>query len=189
LRSSFAVYLRRGGERAEHLIGHLHQDDPDTLEVQLRIGHRQRDVPQLGQGAGHLDPGRPGPHDDGDRFDGLGPVLGHGLDVTQEDVADLDRGLSGVDRPDVLLGPGNGEVVGGDPATEHEVVVPDLLAGVGADVAAGGVHPGHAHAAELCVAKAGGEGPQRVGDVAWIQATGRDLVQQRLEGAVQVPVQ
>jgi hypothetical protein len=38
-------------------------------------------------------------------------------------------------------------------------------------------------------ATAGGEGPQRVGDVARIQAAGRDLVQQRLEGGVQVAVQ
>jgi hypothetical protein len=45
------------------------------------------------------------------------------------------------------------------------------------------------HATELRVAVASGEGPQRIGDVAGVKAAGSHLVQQRLEGVVQVPVQ
>jgi hypothetical protein len=78
----------------------------------------------------------------------------------------------------------------GDIADGEDLRVPDhLLAGVVADAAAGGVQAGHGHAAELRVAEAGREGPKRIGDVAGVQPAGRHLVQQRLEGVVQVPVQ
>ena len=89
----------------------------------------------------------------------------------------------------MLGGTGGTEEVGSDALGQDEVVVRDRVAVVDVDDAVLGVDVGHRGTTEVGARTVlSGEGTQAVGDVTWVQTTGRDLVQQRLECGVGVAV-
>ena len=144
---------------------------------------------QLGQLAGHLDPGSAtSGHHDGEA---AGVRIGSARDdlqAAEDGVAHLQRLGAGVHRHRVLGCAGDAEVIGGDPVADHQVVevdpypvVADHLLGIVIDSDDGG-------APEAYAVVLGREVAQRVGDVTGVQAAGGDLIEQGLEGVVRVPV-
>jgi hypothetical protein len=151
----------------------------------------QRVTGYLAERASQLDSCGTGP-DDHERHPFFAPGrvrLAFGRLVGDEDPAPdvrrvldrLEAGCEGrpVIAPEICM-PGSG----GD----DERVVLDGSAVVQLDPLAGGIEPDGLAQNDPSVAVAAQDGPERLGDVAWLQGAGGDLVEQRLEEVVVAPV-
>ena len=163
-------------------------DQADVHRRQVHLGERgvQRGAAQFGQRTGELDPGRAAAHHC--KVHALARTSDvQSLQPGHDVVAQLHRVAAGVQAQAVLGGPGHPVVGRGHPGREDQVVVVQRAAvGQGDPLAA------RIQADDLAQpepgAMAAGERPGRVGHVAGVQPTGRYLVEQRLEGAVDVAV-
>jgi hypothetical protein len=80
-------------------------------------------------------------------------------------------------------------VVGGDAGADDQVVEPDPHTVVADHLLGVVIDPHHRRAPEPYALMPGAEEAQRVGDVAGVQTTGGDLIEQRLEGVVRMAVE
>ena len=178
------VLLQLGVERAEQVRRHLDQPDAHPCRVDVGEGGAEHGAAQLGQRAGQLHAG--------------GPAADHGdVQVAVLDAEPLEAGHQVIPEHDGV-GPGvQAERVfrraldpverGRHPGRQDEVVVAEVTAVAELDPAGHRVDRGQLPAAEDCPVPAR-EAARRVSHVAGVQARGGDLVEQWLEGAVQVAV-
>ncbi len=145
---------------------------------------------QLGQRASHLDAGWPAADDDHrhqPRADSGVPLDRCALEVPDDTAADGVRVCQILQTDRVAFHRSHAEVVRHRPRRDHEVVVwyaahiRDHAAGVEIDAC-------HLGEQEAYVARAAEDGPHRLCDVICCQTGGCDLVQQRHERVMVVPV-
>ncbi|MPM27668.1 hypothetical protein SDC9_74181 [bioreactor metagenome] len=185
------VLLQLVVERAEQHRAGLDQVHLDPLAIQLGVHVRDPGGAHLRQRAGHLDTGRAAAdHDDVQVL--AGPLLGRHrgivLEAPEDRVAAGDGLGPGVHRQGVLGHPGQPEEVDRHTEAEDQVLVVErapVLEPYGPQVR---IDRGDGAADEPDARVLAGEVAQRIGHVARIETTGRDLVQQGLEGVVRMPV-
>lgn len=169
----------------------LDQRDLQGARVHLRVEDVQLLLAEVGERAGDLHPGGAAA-DDGDVQLVARGVAGGALQLGEHPLADGQRLGAGVHRHRVLLGAGGAEEVGGRAVGQHQVVVGQVVRAALALVEGDDLRLRvHAHHLALAVAHVGHlqrQPPQEHGDVPGVQAGRGHLVQQRLEGLVDVAV-
>jgi hypothetical protein len=180
------VFAQRRVEGRQQFGGPLGQRDVHPGPVDLRIGVGEGDVAQVGEAAGQFDTGRAAA-DDGHRHVGVQAGQADPFQARHDPVAQDDRVVPGVQAQAVLGRPGHAVVGGGHAGGQDEVVIAQPRPVGQHDLPGRGLDAGEfavpEHRAEPAADRA-----HRVGDVAAGQAGAGHLVQQRLEGAVDVAV-
>ena len=178
------VLLQLRVERAEQVRRHLDQPDAHPGRVDVGEGGAEHGAAQLGQRAGQLHAGGPAA-DHGDVQ--VAAVHAEPLEAGHQVVTEHDGVGPGIEAERVLRCALDPVERGCHPGRQDEVVVAHVVAAAELDPAGRRVDRGQLPAPEDRAVPPG-EAAGRVGDVAGVQPGGRDLVEQRLEGAVQVAV-
>ena len=173
-----------GVERSEQRRRHLDQPDAHPGRVDVGEGGGEHGAAQLGQRAGQLHAGGPAA-DHGDVQVAL--IHAEPLEAGHQVVTEHDGVGPGIEAERVLRRALDPVERGRHPGRQDEVVVAHVVAVAELDPARRRVDRG-----QLAAPEDGPVPPReaagRVGDVTGIQPRGGDLVEQRLEGAVQVAV-
>ena len=162
-----------------------------SLRLHARVVLREVAPVELGDRAGRLDPGRAAAHDD----DVESAVLDQarvpvgGLPALEQVVLEVNRVRQRVHREGVLRRAGGAEEVDLGPETEDEVVVRDRRRSRrSSTVRCVEVDRGHPGLVDRHVAVALEQVAQRVPDGGRLEQAACELVEERLEGVVVVPV-
>ena len=180
-------------ELLEQLVAALQHRELQGPRIHLGIEDVQLLHAEVRQGAGDLHARRPAADDaDVELVVGDAGLAAGALELGEDPVADGEGLRARVHRHRMLLGTGGAEVGGGRAVGEHQVVVGELLiaalALVERDDLPLRVDADHLALAIAHVGDLQREAAQEHGDVARVQTSGRHLVQQRLEGLVDVAV-
>jgi len=180
------VLAQRRVERRQQRGRAVDQRDVHTGRVDLGEERGEGHIAQVGEGAGQFHAGRAAA-DDGHR-NVVAPAGAADLVQGRHDaVAQGDGVAAGVQAQAVLGCPGDAVVGGGHAGGQDEVVIAERRAVGQGDLPGRGVDAGQFAVPERRVVPAG-EAADGVGDVAAGQPAGRHLVQQRLEGGIDVAV-
>ena len=174
-------------EGTEQRGRHLDQADVHPGRVDVGEGGAEHGAAQLGQRACQLDAGGAAA-DHGDGQVAVRAFLAQPLEARHQVVAQHHRVGAGVQGEGVLGGALDAVVRGRHAGRDDQVVVAELAAVGERDPAGRRVDRGEL-AAPVDRAVAPDEAAHRVADVAGVEACRGHLVEQRLEGAVEVAVQ
>ena len=177
-------------EHREELGPGLDQGDPRVLFGDVAVVLGEVPAVELGDRAGGLDPGRPSADDDdvqgAVRDEARVPV--GGLPALEQVILEADGVRQRVHREGVLRRPLGPEEVDLGAEAEDEVVVGDRREPVEGDLARVEVDRGDARLVDGRVVLALEQVAERVSDRGRLEQAGGELVEQRLEGVVVVPV-
>jgi hypothetical protein len=180
------VFAQRRVEGRQQFGCPLDQRNVHPGPVDLRVGAGERDVAQVGQAAGQFDAGR-ATADDGHRHIAVQAGQADPFQAGHDPVTQDDGVVPGV-QAEAVLGRSRNAVIGGGYAGGQDEVVIAQPRPVGQhDLPGRGLDGGKFAVPEHRTVPAA-DGAHRVGDVTAGQAGAGHLVQQRLEGAVDVAV-
>jgi hypothetical protein len=180
------IFTQRRVERCQQFRRLLDQGDVHPRPVDLRIGRGERDVAQVGETAGQFDAGRAAA-DDGHPDIPAQAGEADPFQARHEPVTQDDGVLPGVQAQGVLGRAGNAVIRGGHAGGQDEVVVAQPCPIGQHDLPGRGLDGGKFAVPEHRAVPSA-DGADRVSHVAAGYAGAGHLVQQRLEGAVDVAV-
>ena len=114
--------------------------------------------------------------------------VGNDLQTAEDRVADPERLRPGVHRHGVLVGAWDAEVIGRDSVADHQIIETDPEAVVADHFVLIMVDGDDSGAAEPNPFVPCGKEAKRVGDISGIEASGGNLIEQRLKSVVREPV-
>src|SRR5690348_9105200 len=177
-------------EHPEELGAGLDEDYPRVLGLDVSVVLREVSAIELGERAGRLDARGPSPDDDDVQravLDQARIAVGR-LPALEDVVLEPDRVRQRVHRERMLGRSRGAEVVDLGADSEHEVVVGDRFDLVELDRLRAEIDPAHVRLVDDRVVVAREQVAQRVPDCGLLEQTGRELVEEWLEGVVVVPV-